>query len=56
MIRRKTGKERVLYSFQGKPDGGAPTAGLIDVNGTLYGTTDYAGAYGDGAVFALTTP
>jgi uncharacterized repeat protein (TIGR03803 family) len=34
-----TGKERVLYNFQGGSDGALPSSGLIDVNGTLYGTT-----------------
>lgn len=31
-----------------------PNAGLIDVNGTLYGTTTYGGTYNNGTVFALT--
>ena len=35
-------------------DGAAPYAGLINVNGTLYGTTDDGGANGDGTVFAIT--
>jgi uncharacterized repeat protein (TIGR03803 family) len=35
-------------------DGSNPSAGLIDVSGTLYGTTEYSGAHGDGTVFALT--
>lgn len=35
-----TGKETVLHSFTGAPDGGSPTAGLLaDRNGNLYGTT-----------------
>jgi uncharacterized repeat protein (TIGR03803 family) len=35
-----SGKEAVLYSFSGAPygDGASPYAGLLDVNGTLYGT------------------
>ncbi|HTT85614.1 MAG TPA: choice-of-anchor tandem repeat GloVer-containing protein [Rhizomicrobium sp.] len=52
----KTGKEKVLYSFcsqQNCTDGEEPTAGLIDVNGTLYGTTAKGGAYKRGTVFAL---
>jgi hypothetical protein len=28
-----------LYSFTGGADGASPLAGVIDVNGTLYGTT-----------------
>jgi uncharacterized repeat protein (TIGR03803 family) len=57
-----SGAETVLYSFKGYPsDGEAPLAGLIDVNGKLYGTTSEGGAKcvqsrrGCGAVFALTT-
>jgi uncharacterized repeat protein (TIGR03803 family) len=42
-----------LYSFTGKSDGGQPTAGLVNVNGTLYGTTSEAGGYADGTVFSI---
>lgn len=49
-----SGAETVLYSFTGKPDGFGPDAGLLDVNGTLYGTTINGGAHGDGTVFAVT--
>lgn len=53
---------RVLYSFQGNPDGIGPEAGLIDVNGVLYGTTIFGGVYSKrcgyslncGTVFKLT--
>ena len=38
-----TGAEHVLYSFQAGIDGALPAAGLIDVAGTLYGTTYYGG-------------
>ncbi|HEY2444388.1 MAG TPA: PQQ-binding-like beta-propeller repeat protein [Rhizomicrobium sp.] len=48
-----TGTETVLYSFTGGLDGGLPTAGLIDVNGTLYGTTSSGGTSGKGTAFAL---
>lgn len=60
-----SGKERVIYRFGAPPDAALPGAGLIDVNGTLFGTTasggSYSGtncpgagyAYGCGAVFAL---
>ncbi len=49
------GKEKVLYRFRGYPyDGALPAAGLIDVKGTLYGTTGYGGAYGSGTVFSIT--
>ncbi len=34
-----TGTEHVIHSFTGGRDGALPQAGLIDVNGALYGTT-----------------
>ncbi len=44
---------QVLYSFQGKPDGGGPFAGVIrDKQGNLYGTTKEGGD-NYGIVFAL---
>jgi uncharacterized repeat protein (TIGR03803 family) len=55
-----TGAETVLYSFcsQGGgncTDGEVPQAGLIDVGGTLYGTTSAGGANCDcGTVFKIT--
>ncbi len=51
-----TGTEKVLYSFcsqQNCADGAGPMPGLIDINGTLYGTTVGGGDYGYGTVFAL---
>ncbi|HTT85223.1 MAG TPA: choice-of-anchor tandem repeat GloVer-containing protein [Rhizomicrobium sp.] len=51
-----TGTEAVVYSFCGKTnckDGEYPYAGLLDVNGTLYGTTGYGGTYNGGVVFSL---
>lgn len=47
---------QVLYSFKscGK-DGESPHAGLIDVNGTLYGTTVGGGVHGGGTVFSVST-
>src|SRR5206468_9350431 len=59
---RNTGAEKVLYSFcnqQSCADGRWPAAGLIDVNGILYGTTPYGGVsgcpqdIGCGTVFAI---
>ena len=48
------GTEKVLHSFGKGTDGSNPYAGLIDVNGTLYGTTVYGGAYDYyGTVFSL---
>jgi len=54
-----TGTERVLHSFSGT-DGSFPFASLIDVHGTLYGTTAYGGAYASasypgGTVFEVST-
>jgi uncharacterized repeat protein (TIGR03803 family) len=51
-----TGRESVLYSFCSQPncsDGARPSDSLIEVSGTLYGTTQQGGANGDGAVFSL---
>ncbi|HEY2476513.1 MAG TPA: choice-of-anchor tandem repeat GloVer-containing protein [Candidatus Cybelea sp.] len=53
------GKEKVLYSFQGSPDGANPKSTLImDKDGALYGTTEFGGSsycgYGCGIVFKLT--
>jgi uncharacterized repeat protein (TIGR03803 family) len=50
---------KVVYSFSGAPDGQNPQAGLIDVGGTLYGTTAYGGtndysSLGAGTVFRVT--
>jgi uncharacterized repeat protein (TIGR03803 family) len=52
-VDRKTGTETVLYSFANSPDGAVPFAGVIDLNGTLYGTTNQGGAYNSGTVFAI---
>ncbi|MGB6644325.1 MAG: choice-of-anchor tandem repeat GloVer-containing protein [Candidatus Cybelea sp.] len=48
-----SGAETVLHSFRGSGGGRNPGAGLIDVNGTLYGTTLEGGASDDGTVFSL---
>lgn len=56
----KSGSESVLYKFQGGSDGIDPAAGLVDVNGMLYGTTVEGGGLGCGSsdgcgtVFAIT--
>jgi uncharacterized repeat protein (TIGR03803 family) len=51
------GVEKRLHSFGrgGRGDGGSgyPNPGLIDVDGTLYGTTLYGGAQGAGFVFTM---
>src|ERR1700733_2675898 len=56
-----TGAEQVLYAFQGGSDGSGPYAAVLDVGGTLYGTTIYGGpgncndgnGVGCGTVFAV---
>jgi uncharacterized repeat protein (TIGR03803 family) len=57
-----TGKENVLHSFGNGADGIAPTSSLIDVKGTLFGTTAFGGGYcasngttGCGTVFSIIT-
>lgn len=47
------GKEQVLYRFKAGHDGAHPYGGLLNVNGTLYGTTYQGGASGDGTVFRV---
>lgn len=50
-----SGKEQVLHSFSGAaPDGSDPLAGLVNLNGTLYGTAFYGGKFGGGIVFKIT--
>jgi uncharacterized repeat protein (TIGR03803 family) len=51
-----TFREKILYSFcsdQNCTDGARPSASLINVKGTLYGTTPLGGVYGHGTVFAV---
>jgi uncharacterized repeat protein (TIGR03803 family) len=53
------GAPTLVYAFKGGADGAYPTGGLIDVGGTLYGTTLFGGgtgcgdARGCGTVFKL---
>jgi uncharacterized repeat protein (TIGR03803 family) len=49
---------KIVHSFGGDSDGDRPVASLIDVSGTLYGTTEFGGTFsrcdsGCGTVFAL---
>ncbi|MFZ0030535.1 MAG: choice-of-anchor tandem repeat GloVer-containing protein [Candidatus Cybelea sp.] len=46
--------ETILYSFTGGSDGKNTGAGVIDVKGSLYGTTGGGGAHNFGTVFKLT--
>ncbi len=48
------GTKRVIYRFSGT-NGASPAAGVVVLNGTLYGTTEYTGSGGYGTVFSLTT-
>lgn len=50
-----SGVEKVLYSFAGSPSDGAGPEALIDMNGTLYGTTTGGGASNNGTVFSITS-
>lgn len=49
-----SGALKVLYRFSGSPDGAVPRAGLVNVNGTFYGTTSSGGANEAGTVFSVT--
>jgi uncharacterized repeat protein (TIGR03803 family) len=49
-----TGKEKVLYRFT-LHEGLYPNGSLIDVSGTLYGTTYSGGKSGNGTVFTIGT-
>jgi uncharacterized repeat protein (TIGR03803 family) len=54
-----TGKEKVLYRFQGGSDADTPESSLVYVHGRLYGTSLFGGgssqcALGCGTVFAVT--
>jgi uncharacterized repeat protein (TIGR03803 family) len=49
------GNVKTLHNFGKGYDGYSPKASLINLNGTLYGTTAYGGAYGSGTVFTITT-
>lgn len=51
-----SGQLNTLHTFAGgSADGAHPTAALISVNGTLYGTTTSGGQCGNGTVYSITT-
>jgi uncharacterized repeat protein (TIGR03803 family) len=55
-LARKSGawSEKLLYSFKGGSDGGAPLGNVvIDATGNLFGTTSGGGSAGDGVIFEL---
>jgi uncharacterized repeat protein (TIGR03803 family) len=45
----------VLHTFTDSSDGKGPSAGLLLAGGTLYGTAQSGGTYGDGTLFSLST-
>lgn len=48
------GKEHVVYSFgKGSDDGADPLAGLVELHGMLFGTTEQGGSAGEGTIFEL---
>ena len=47
------GEDHVMYSFKAGTDGEYPDAGLMQLNGTAYGTTYEGGASSAGTVFKL---
>src|SRR5580700_5466770 len=58
---RLAGKVNWVHSFKGSPDGEYPSGPLVDINGALYGTTEYGGNggacenYTCGTVFKMST-
>jgi uncharacterized repeat protein (TIGR03803 family) len=44
---------KTLYRFKGTPDGANPSSSLLDVGGTLYGTTVYGGLSNYGTIFKV---
>lgn len=50
-----SGTITVLHKFDDSTGGGSPSAGLINVKGTLYGTAALGGRHKEGTAFAMTT-
>ncbi len=48
-----SGEEKVFYAFGSYANGTQPFAGLIDIGGTLYGTTWHGGTSNNGTVFSV---
>jgi uncharacterized repeat protein (TIGR03803 family) len=49
------GAEKIMHRFAGGRDGAQPQAGLLNVNGALYGTTTVGGVGNGGTIYRLTT-
>ncbi|HEX3672384.1 MAG TPA: choice-of-anchor tandem repeat GloVer-containing protein [Candidatus Cybelea sp.] len=49
-----SGTEQVLHLFKGAPKEGADPRGLINVRGTLFGTTSAGGSSGMGTAYSIT--
>jgi uncharacterized repeat protein (TIGR03803 family) len=45
-----------LHAFKGGSEGAGPSAGLMLMGNTLYGTASSAGSFGSGTVFSLSFP
>ncbi|HLY01103.1 MAG TPA: choice-of-anchor tandem repeat GloVer-containing protein [Candidatus Cybelea sp.] len=50
-----SGTEAVIHSFGAGTDGRLPQSALVNLNGTLYGTTASGGTKDHGTVFSITT-
>jgi uncharacterized repeat protein (TIGR03803 family) len=52
----KSGREKLLHGFGGGSDGDSPQAGVTNLNGILYGTTNVGGSTSRyGTVYSITT-
>lgn len=49
----ESGAETVLYSFQDNGSDGTWPAGLVEVKGVLYGTTEFGGTNNAGTIFKI---
>jgi uncharacterized repeat protein (TIGR03803 family) len=53
--RRTSQNYKLIYVFQGKPDGATPYGAMAYLNGSLYGTTTRGGKNDEGTVFKVDT-
>lgn len=49
-----SGLEKVLHVFGSSDDGAFPNGALVELNGSLYGTTTAGGTHGAGTIFKIT--